>query len=417
MTRLRKLVLVAALLSACAGPSAEVRRALGAGAFDEALAAYEQAPSPGLLASIAEALLEREALGSDARWRDGAFGALAASGTHARDVLERLAASSATSVRARALALLGRLGDPAARHALFGYVESDDAEARAAAVETLDPDRDRNRLVRRLDDPDADVRRAAVRALGRASEDAPTRLALERTVRHDPASDVRAAAVGALALQGGAAVPAIEARLADAERAVRFAAIAALLTVDSDRALGALDRSLASDPSPEGVEAARLVLTRLGASAPVAARAQLARALGASDEALRAQAAVALSTLGEDDLARARIGVERARAVCLSLALALGVEDAGARQVLAALMAGTDVVAGQAASTLARRGDDTAREKLLALRSSRSAAVRRTVARTLGRDLGRIHDVREALVDADVSVRIAAAAAILVGAD
>jgi HEAT repeat protein len=70
------------------------------------------------------------------------------------------------------------------------------------------------------------------------------------------------------------------------------------------------------------------------------------------------------------------------------------------------------VVAAQAATELAKRGDAGALRKLQALMTSRDRTVRRVAASALG-GLGRTRDASAALLDADPSVRLAAASAIL----
>lgn len=414
--------LVAVLAGAwgCATEASDLRAAVASGKFADALAIYERgkSPDPDALRAIAEATLARAAVAPENKTREAVFSALATSGTHARDVLEGLTGAAAPGVRARALQLLARLGNRQARDALLDFVGSADADARAASIEALDPVDDLARIGALAEAPAGVVRLAAVMTLAHADANDATRLLLARIARHDPRTDVRAATLAALAHQGAAAAEAIEANLTDADARVRMAAIGALVRADPTRARQALDHWVASDPSAEGIEAARVLRMERVENAADAARAHLARALASSSGSLRAQAAVALSALDAADraaMAADHLQAEGVRAVKFALALAMGAEDARAWAACAGLMAGADVVAAQAATELARRNDATAVERLLALRTSGSGAVRRTVVRALGRDLARAHDIRALLLDTDVTVRIAAAAAILAG--
>src|SRR6185295_9523095 len=111
------------------------------------------------------------------------------------------------------------------------------------------------------------------------------------------------------------------------------------------------------------------------------------------------------------ELARQRAPHEAVRGVRLCLALALGADREGSA-LLSGLLTANDVVAGQAAAELARHGDADALRKLQLLMTSRDRAVRRVAVSALG-GLGRTHDLSDALLDSDPSVRLAAANAIL----
>jgi SWI/SNF-related matrix-associated actin-dependent regulator 1 of chromatin subfamily A len=410
-------VLLGALLHACAG-------GLGAAVLephevDAALARYEQAPHPDELVRIAEAVLERELVSDDAAAQRAALAALAGAGTHGRELLERVADDdSQPSLRVHALGLLARMGDEAARLAVVRHLAASNPELRAEAITGVDPMRDPEVLVRALRAPWGQVRLAAARALANARPDDAVRLALSEVARRDTRHDVRAAALNALAGQGGEAVAAIEARLRDEEPSVRTAAIAALVRLDAPRALAATQAWLAGGPSPEGIDAARLLIAQLGSAAPNAARDHIERALASPAAELRGQAASALSVLDDADaaaMAAQRVDVEAVVSVRLLLALRLATGDPRTA-ALTELLKADDVVASQAAIALASTQTRSGIERVLALRSSKLPTARAIIARALARQLDRAHDARTLLRDPEASVRIATAAAILSGA-
>ena len=95
----------------------------------------------------------------------------------------------------------------------------------------------------------------------------------------------------------------------------------------------------------------------------------------------------------------------------LGLALALGAGDPVARAALEALAQGNSLPAAQAAGELDRHGHASARTRLLALRASPSNVTRAGVAR----ELRAPELTAQLLSDADASVRLAAAGAVLRG--
>jgi HEAT repeat protein len=404
---------------ACAsGPAAGVADALRRGQLAAALAAYERgAPDLATLRRIAEATLEREAQSHERARRAQVMAELEVSGTAAERVLRRLATRAIDpATRAHALALLARHSDAAARAALRAKLGDVDSDVRAAAIEALDSEADAATLRVLCEAPSAAVRLAAVQKLARASDGADDLLLLTRVARLDPALPVRVAALYGLGRRGKPAVPAIEAQLDAAEPVLRLAAVSDLVQADAARAVERLERYLADNPTPEGIEAARALLSADPTHAPAAARVQLERALADRDGALRAAAAVALMSLRDPRLralAAERAEHEAVRSVRLCLALALGATTAG-HAMLVQLTAAQDVVSAQAAAELARARDATGLRRLRALRQSRAPAVRRIAARALARDPGHAHEVRAALLDADASVRIAVAGAMLV---
>jgi HEAT repeat protein len=423
--------LVALGLAGCGGESsAAVTAALRRGQMEQALTAYDRAAAdPGALRAIALAVVEREAWSRDRNRSTHAVAALQRAGSAAAPALRRIAAATRDPVlRARAQAALGRLGDDAARDALRTQLSAQDPDVQAVAVEVLDPVAEAPALCRLAQAPASAPRLAAVNALRSAPASPETLLVLTRAARLDPELAVRLAALRALPAQGPAGVDAIEARLADPEQAVRLLAIGMLVQADYARAERRLSSYLATDASPEGIESARMLLGN-PLRAPESAIAQLERALAARDNALRAAAAVALMSTRDQrvlPLAQAHAAHEPARSVRLCLALALsgtvqalrGGDSSAAlhsegRELLAALMAGQDVVGSQAAAELARRGDARAVQRLQVLLHSHDATVRRVVVDALGGDLRRPRDVRSSLLDPDAAVRLSAASAIL----
>jgi ParB family chromosome partitioning protein len=411
-------VLALTFATGCASGPVGVSDALRHGRLADALAAYDRGrPDLGSLQRIAVLSLEQQAQSRDPRLGAPALAALGLSNTLAERALGRLAVRAKDpGTRAQALALLARLGDRAAREQLRGKLDDADASVRAAAVEALDPEADAAALRALCDAPASATRLAAVQKLARATPSAETMQLLVRVARLDPALRVRVAALLGLGRQGPAAADAIEGLLEDTEPAVRLAAMSELAQVDRARASSRLAPYLSGNPTPEGVEAARVLLSDVTEPTAAAARSQLERALTHRDNAVRAAAAVALMSLRGPQLAalaQARVEHEAVRSVRLCLALALGAERADGRASLTALTRARDLVSAQAAAELARRGDAAALGILLGLRQSRDAVVRRVAVRALAQELGRANEVRAALLDADPGVRIAAASAIL----
>ncbi|MCY3020099.1 MAG: HEAT repeat domain-containing protein, partial [Planctomycetota bacterium] len=194
-------------------------------------------------------------------------------------------------------------------------------------------------LIRRLSDPDVEVRKTAARfvrqlsqaalrevipALGRLAKDENRRLAAESVetlgklgpdavpalieALKDQRPDVRAAAVSALRGAGPAAkdaVPLLIAALNDANEKVRWDAVAALGTIGpaAEAALAPLSALLAAGPPKEGADARQSVPFRalvaetlglLGAKAV----APLTKTLEDPVPEMRAAAAAALAKLG-----------------------------------------------------------------------------------------------------------------------
>jgi HEAT repeat protein len=380
------------------------------------LYAREPTPERADLRRIAEVVLVHAAGSRDPVIRARGFSALRSAGTSARSLLAGLAKlDGRPEISVRALALLAAMGDLQAGTALSGWLAAPDGELRAAAVAALDPARDAVALRSFLADPSASVRAAAAERLANAPADGETQLALARAARHDPALAVRLRALQALGAQGPGAAPAIEARLDDSEQSVRLAAVGALVAADRVRASERLQRWLREDPRPEAIEAARTLCSPL-APPPPAARDQLARALADPDAALRAQAAVALSSLPPAEqraLAQTRNGHEGLRSVQLWLALALGRAQPDGGAALQRLARTHDLVGAQALAELARAGDAAARRTLIALVHAPQPRIRALAVLVVARELAAPHEVRDALVDRDLAVRLTAASALL----
>lgn len=221
----------------------------------------------------------------------------------------------------------GLLRDRAARAALEGGARDPDPALRRVAVELasrLPGAEGAGLLALGLEDPDAQVRAGALRAL--ANGDAPVPLATVAPLLGDADPTVRAAAVDVASRRDGdpaASFPGLRALLSDPDLGVRLRAAAALS--GRDASARALLAEAAASPRPEDREGAVAVLGEMGTGAevvlgaaadpeasvrraaatalpsfgrPIAAPALL-DALGDPDLAVREAAADALVTLGE----------------------------------------------------------------------------------------------------------------------
>ena len=444
MTRRVRGVGAAAVLGLCAcasGPRAEVRAEVAERDVAGALVAYERVrgsdgADAALLRDVAALVLEEAVAGTDLAVRDAALSQLRRGRERSRAVLARLAAHEDEAVRAAALELQASAGDELARAQLRASLDSTDQVARAAAQGALDPrvPADLSALHDALVDPSARVRRAAALRLRLAEPFDDVRVALELAARVDPSTTVRVAALQALARQGAEAFHALRDRLADPEPGVRMATLLALHVCDPAQARGVLSGFLATPPSPDSLEAARLLAARGvegGEGGVEAARAAdyLLAALSHEDEPLRSQAAVAVSSLPTlftphpvDGMPRfqaallARLQQETTRHTRLLLAQTLLRSSDTATQAevaLRELLAGDDVPAVMAATALARLGDAAALARLdVALTDSR-ATHRRIAASALTWDAGDPDRARAALGDEDALVRVAVAGGIL----
>ena len=417
-------------LGACAaGPRAAVVTSVDQRDLPAALAAYDRAlASDGgdraLLARVAALLLELEAMETDPARRRAAVQALASAGEPGRASLSRLL-DGPRPARLEAMIALARRGDSSARHYLRGLADSSDAEERSASVLGMDGIEDRALLLERLVAPEREARQVEADRLVDGAPDADVGNALARVARVDPEPGVRAAACRSLGAFDELGVDVLRERLSDEAASVRLAAVEALTRASPARAREILGPLLAMPPSPQGIEAARLLSTpsEEGAALDADALAFLRSALHAPDAGLRAQAGVALVGLRDATPFRDDLSAALARAVDatakLSLARALlrvGSDGDARRALTEPLSHGDGMSAVQAAVALAELGDDDAKTALTAFLVREDAAVRRVAARGLAREANRPEALRPALDDADASVRIAAAGGILAAA-
>lgn len=424
------------LAVACGGgPRAQVDTAVTQRDLPAALEAYDtfrdvDGADDGLLAEVAALLLELEAMSDDEAHRRAALMELRLAGSAGLPSLHRIAQSEGrTLARAGALEALARRGDSHAQAMLYAWLDDDDPRLVAAAIVAIDAEEETARLVRLLEDPDAEVRRAAALQLAAAPDSAEALTALASRARVDAEHRVREAAVRSLGGFGAAAVEALRERLGDVEAPVRLAVVRALVRADREAALRVVAPLLAAPPSRAGIEAARVIaLTEEAAGnrtrAAADARAYLRGALLDEDRTLRSQAAVALVSLGQDAetdrVLIERLDAETEPAVKLGIARALRGRDTGgaeAERVLEELMTGEGMPAVQAAAMLAADGREDALSRLEAALESDESLLRRVAVRAIARDAGRPDDVRAAMRDDDALVRIHAAGGILAAAN
>jgi hypothetical protein len=414
-------VLVGALGCAGSGARGQVVASVRRGEFDKALRAYQgSGASRSVLGDFACTLLLREAWSVEPTRRRAAFVEFSLLGTRARPLLEQLAAAQVPlAERAPALASLVVLGDADAREALRPLALSPGGEGTDSAIVALDAQKDWPAVRAALRSPSAGRRAGALQLLTRAEPDSRALPDLFDVSALDPEPSLRVAALRVLERHGVAAAPGFERAADDASEDVRSAALEGLAHVAPDRASVLLDQQLGAAVTNQALSAA-LTLLRMQPPRELArAWNTVTLALSHSDVALRARTAVMLRTLPASviDLAviRARLKVETSPEVQLGLALALGVKDAPARQMLTQLSLAGGIPAVQAARELALLGDAAAHARLLALRTSDRSAIRATLARALGRELGEVDAVASLLADRDASVRTAAAGAVLAG--
>jgi hypothetical protein len=431
-TLLRALALFAALSGCGAGPRGRVAEAAQRGDFVAASGHYatlraSDGDDADLLAFVAEALLVSEARSGAPSRRSAAVQQLALAGTRGREPLERLAADMGP-VGTEALVALARAGQRDARRVLRGLADSTAPEVRAAAVLGMEVEGDRTLVVAWCADPAREVREAACGRLGELAPDTDILRVLVERARIDPDAQVRSAAVRALGRFGGLAVLALRDRLSDAEPRVRAAALESLLRADREEGRGAAASLLETPTSQSTLEAARLLATTLDPGIPpstadrASARAHLLGALTNPDAALRNQAAIALVAVAPDDettaVLRARVETEPDVGVRLSLARALlpSATEAARAALHRLLVEDHGMTGAQAAALLAGAGDDEGLARLRTDRTNGDALVRRVVVRALARDALRPVEVGDALNDDDALVRIQAAGGILAAA-
>ncbi|MFK7988988.1 MAG: HEAT repeat domain-containing protein [Sandaracinaceae bacterium] len=426
--------LVPAMLAACgAGPRGRVATAIEQGDVPGALVAYErvrasEGADADLLGRVAAVILLEAARADDDGARAAALLQLSLAGTAGAPYLEELAAEDGVSAaRVGALKILARRGQESARYQLRALADHEDPTVLAASVLGMDAELDRDLMLRLLEHTTPAVRAAAASGLRGAAGENAVRDALAHAARVDPEASVRSAAVRSLGAGGPGALDALRERLSDPVSAVRLSAVSALVQADDARGREAISSLLEVDPSPSGIEAARLVAQRDDAEAASTARAYLRQVLRSSDAGLRSQAGVALAGLPASadseasprEALRAALRTETEPSVRLSLARALmRSEDAAARDALEALLSEGGMPSVQAASLLVQDGHDAARDLLLGVLSDEGAPsiLRRTAARSLARDAMEPDAVRSALTNEDDDVRIYAAGGMLAAA-
>lgn len=427
-----RFVFVFVLAVACgSGPRLAVSSALDRRDVGGAITAYEHVrdsdgDDDALLRRIAELMLEQEGASEPADRRDAALRQLALAGTAGRSTLERLGQGGSV----HALAVLAEHGSGSAREALRIHIDSEDPDVRAAAVLGLSIDSDRELLLSLAAEPSTRVRAAAVARLAELAPESVARGVLEERARIDPDPSVRAAAVRALGSFDTAAISLIRERLSDPIASVRMTAVAALLHADRDGGRTVLASLFEAPPSAQGIEAARLLGTRLERDQPPteedasAARAYLLSALSANEAGLRSQAAVALSTLRgpaeiETSLAHA-LAVEADAGVKLAIARALlpleHGENAALEAIRALSAADVTMTSLQASIVLAARHESAGVDRVEAAMHGADIPLRRVAARALARDAMLPARAEPALSDPDALVRIQAAGGILAAA-
>lgn len=400
-----------------------------------ALAAYErstrnQNSDVPRLRAVAAAILEQAARSEQPRVREMALRQLELAGTPPLPAWERLSRDAPPNVRAQAWAHLARSGDSKARAKLQALDASGCPEARAARLRALRASLAMDDLLDALESHYAVERIAAAEALAAHAPDATARHALAEAARVDPDPSVRARATRSLGRFGEAAANALRGRLDAEQPRVREAAMSALLRVDAGAAISTLQRLSRGAPEPEGIRAARHLLSYdlrhdLPPEIRRDTRRYLKRALDARETKLRSLAAVTLDGLPTAawtvEVAQRRLETECEPSVRLALASALldaPAFEARAREVLCDLIRHPGMPGLQAAVLLAdQTHDEGATQRILRDLDAGSSARRRVSARATALQLGRPHRAREALRDSDVGVRLAAAGAILASKD
>lgn len=413
------------VLHGCAsGPRAQVNTALNAGDLEASLNAYDRfydtdGADPDLLSSIAALLLQEEALSGDPVSVRASVLQLRLAGLAGRPSLEKLASSEGvTLVRVLALEALMDAGNVLARDHLFGLLDSA-PEFKTQALGAADPAEHLELLLGYFSDESPDTRRAAALRFGDGEQEAAFE-PLAALARNDVEAKVRNAAVRSLGAYGALATTVLIERLSDSDAGVRLAATRALVRADPEAATPVLRSLVDAPPSRASVEAARVVLMR-GCEGDthlcVAAEQHLFGVLAGDVLALRSQAAVAVMSV--PGLRREEVVTllrsEDEVGVRLQLARALRRENPEvAEEVLIALLAEEGMVRVQAAAELSEAGNTPGIEMLLeVLNSDDPSLVRQVAARALSRRAGRPEELRSALEDRDVLVRIQAAGGIL----
>lgn len=409
---------------ACAGSEARGRVVAYAerGDFEAASKLYEAEGRPnGLLQAWAESMLLSAAHSSDASQQRAVWVELNMLGTRAESWLDRLSASTEPELtRAQALGLRLALGESGARSDLRALLQSGDPNVVDVAYAALDPEQDAEQLERALVEPRSARRSAALQVLVRAqlrAADDRRLTVLSESARFDPEPSLRAAALHALAPYGKAALPVLEAALRDPSETVRVAARDGLVRADPEAAVHWLDLQLGAAVNAESTAAACTLLRMRPAREQARAWEVITRGLSSGEAAQRGRTATLLRTLPSDVIDRAwlrdRLQHETQPELQLAMSAVLGLEDPLASATLAKLVKTDAQPAVIAATELAKRGDQAAHARLLALRTHASPLVRAGVARALGRELNDSASIASLLADSAWQVRLVAASAVL----
>ena len=345
LQRLDRRAGTAALLEAARDPSVDIaRRALGWLAHDggpaerDALRELVWTCDPMLVMDVAGTLL---ALGD----RDTVDAAL-----------ERLAAAP-TAERCRAARVLERFADPRARASLCEALTDEDASVRAAVLDALarlgHDSRAARAAARLVTDADGEVRRRAVRAVGRGSRHPAEAI---RPALRDPLAIVRREAASLAARLEAADLATL---LADHDPHVRAAAAAGAGRASE----AALVSALESDPHPVVRLAAAHTLGLLGGHG--AAAALIAAALDDAEATVRARALrLAQETLSHPRLVaglRAELAVgsghRREMALRALAKLSVGISEADALRVAGDPEPGVRLALAQVATAIAASPD------------------------------------------------------------
>ena len=283
----------AVLMTALADPDPRVRAmaarlladAPGDDTLDALLAALDD-PEPAVRASSAEALVGKDAVHPEHIQR-------------AEAEIDRLLTEGPRE-RTAALHALHRLGRRPPEDVLDRLLQDDDADVRAAAASTIDPDApDADRLLRSLADPTLLVRNAAADRLS-AAESLPSGI-LERLASSDPA--VEAAAVRAMTGHGSEVREALSGW---ADRQVdRAMSLAASRSQLAGVAAGGADMAFLTDVLERRQRRHQdLALDALAVLDVPAASGVIRRCLRSNDADVRAQAVETLDSVGDRRLGR-----------------------------------------------------------------------------------------------------------------
>lgn len=418
------LVLVLGLVAGCDTPALRIRRIAEQGTISGALRAYREhvrergSPNPDALAEIASVVLRNAAASSELRERSAGFSALRSLGMRARDfylVLRQKPGVVGDRAAAALYDLEGREGPPPDR--LLEAARSIDPERRVAGLAALEGRRDLLGLVAALDAVAAEVRRAAAQRLARFRGESGAFDPLVRHALHDPDPMVRAACVTALAEHGERALPTLQRALEDTEAWVRTAALSAVVRAHPVRGEALLASRLGDVPTPESLEAARILASR----GHQRASEHILAALQDERPSIRAQAAVAAAALGSSYQFRLSAHIEDADAeVRLRIAAMLVREEAYRARAIRALQPlarqPDPHVAIRALTVLAEAEDGSAAEPLRGALRAPEAVIRRQAVIAWSHLVGTSGDadpLAPLLEDPDLSVRLTAATEIV----